>query len=294
MKSSSRKEKHIFGFTRLTTGGFTLIELLIVIAIIALLMGILIPALSKVRRQGKRISCLSNMKQLLIAWMAYAEANDGKIVNGGQSPSNDSGNVKEPYWCTWQPSTTFTATTPFDWRYDLLPNYEDRIEKMKGGALYRYLNNEKVYHCPEADKNMHRSYLIPNAMNGSWNACPLNYGQGQIMKRLGQIKKAGQRIVFLEERFPTPDSLIVPFKVAEWTPYDGPSCMHGNGADFAFADGHAEYWKWECSDMLYYCKICTDTTPSPDTNVTKCRKDVIRIQRAVWGELGYVPQAGWE
>jgi len=62
--------------------GFTLIELLVVIAIIAVLMAILMPALNRVREQGKRAACLSNVKQLTLGWIMYADDNDQKIVSG--------------------------------------------------------------------------------------------------------------------------------------------------------------------------------------------------------------------
>ena len=62
--------------------GFTLIELLVVIAIIAILMAILMPSLNRAREQGKRAACLSNLKQLTLAWIAYAGDNDDRIVNG--------------------------------------------------------------------------------------------------------------------------------------------------------------------------------------------------------------------
>src|SRR4030042_495760 len=62
---------------------FTLIELLVVIAIIAILMAILMPSLNRVREQGKRAVCTSNLKQLALAWIMYADENDSKIVNGG-------------------------------------------------------------------------------------------------------------------------------------------------------------------------------------------------------------------
>ena len=65
--------------------GFTLIELLVVIAIIAVLMAILIPTLNRAREQGKRATCLSNLKQLQLAWVMYADDFDGKIVNGSAS-----------------------------------------------------------------------------------------------------------------------------------------------------------------------------------------------------------------
>jgi len=62
--------------------GFTLIELLVVIAIIALLMSILMPALSKVREQSRLVGCLGNMRQWGIVCTMYAEANDGKLWSG--------------------------------------------------------------------------------------------------------------------------------------------------------------------------------------------------------------------
>lgn len=56
--------------------GFTLIELLVVIAIISLLMGILMPALSRVRDMGKRVGCMNNMRQVGIAYQMYANENE--------------------------------------------------------------------------------------------------------------------------------------------------------------------------------------------------------------------------
>ena len=61
--------------------GFTLIELLVVIAIIALLMGILMPALSAARDHGKRMHCASNTRTLSLACIMYAEDYDYRLVN---------------------------------------------------------------------------------------------------------------------------------------------------------------------------------------------------------------------
>ncbi|MFC1604334.1 type II secretion system protein [Planctomycetota bacterium] len=65
--------------TKYKQQGFTLIELLVVIAIIAILMTILMPALQKVREQGKKIVCSNNQKQIGISFNMYGSENDNKL-----------------------------------------------------------------------------------------------------------------------------------------------------------------------------------------------------------------------
>ena len=109
---------------------FTLIELLVVIAIIALLMAILLPILHRAREQGARAACLSNLRQLTLAWLLYAEDNDNKIVNGSTYFSRPG----EPAWigALWQVEGT----------------EKELSEHLKDGVLYRYCEDVDIYKCP--------------------------------------------------------------------------------------------------------------------------------------------------
>lgn len=76
---------HAKGATK-SSGAFTLVELLVVISIIAILAALLLPALASARERGRRVACLSNLRQLGIAIHGYASDNDGKIPYGPKAP----------------------------------------------------------------------------------------------------------------------------------------------------------------------------------------------------------------
>ena len=261
--------------------GFTLVELLVVIAVIALLMAILLPALSKARAQAKRIICLGNLKQMVLGWMVYSENNDSKLVNGGQAPPPTSAADcarTEPYWCSSFPSR---GSPGYDWDLSIVTKYEDRIEKMKGGAIFRYVQDVKMYRCPVAPRTTHRTFIMPTPMNAEWEGVGGCYPAAKVYKKIGQIKKSAQRVVYFEERVITPDAFQLPINFPTCPLVDRVDIMHGDGGNFGFADGHAEFHKYECQSTIIWANGGADPSSS-DTSFLN--KDYKWLKYAVWGE----------
>jgi prepilin-type N-terminal cleavage/methylation domain-containing protein/prepilin-type processing-associated H-X9-DG protein len=290
MKKLTGPRNHLIGPARRSAGeaGFTLIELLVVIAIIALLMAVLLPALGRARKQGKRAVCLSNLKQLLLGWTAYAETYDGKLANGGQSSTLRE--IKENYWCTQaEPPDGEYDWSFFPWDMSTL---QKRIDKLKTGSLWPYLKNPDIYRCPEAKRNMHRTYSIVNPMNAKWDdmtSCCISL-QGETMYDLGQIKNPQERIVFVEEGYPSPNAFMVYYTREGWC--DKVQMPHGKGANMGHADGHAELWKWVDERSLLWAKLDWSDPLSyslPYSVDQMGNKDLQRVQIAAWGKLGYKP-----
>ena len=148
------------------TRGFTLIELLVVIAIIALLMAILMPALSAAKKLATGAVCLANHRNLLIAWTLYADDNDGWLVSNGacyDTANDDSPWVHRPVDVAGNslPSNPAPATI----------TDQDRFRGIMAGTLWKYIKDVEAYHCPgdnrrstrQPPRDSYRSYSISYA-----------------------------------------------------------------------------------------------------------------------------------
>ena len=204
---------------------FTLVELLVVIGIIGLLISIIMPALNKAREQARRTRCLSNMRQLSIAWMLYATDSKGRICGSNTPPFvPPNGNPREFNWVTMDPATG-----------------GDSIRAIQGGMLFRYINSIEAYHCPNTN------YLRTYSMNG-WllGEGPVSRVTNKLAMHTSDIKKPHATFVFIEEWDPR-GYMINSFMVPPWnqsTWVDIPAPLHDRVGLLAFADGHAKVWPW--------------------------------------------------
>ncbi len=280
---------------------FTLIELLVVIAIIAILMAILMPALNRVKEQGRRAVCLSNLRQLQLAWDMYATENDDKVVNGeaygsgdGTAPIPTGGHHKGEQW--------WTGDDVGDFWMGINLAQEMQFQAIRAGALWSYCKKEQLYRCPTGVRGEMRTYTITDAINGLRRSGTYNGNTGVRVgrtvlwvKRRTDIVSPGpaQRIVFLDEGRITPDSYATHYQNERW--WDPPFVRHGDGTNVSFADGHSAYWKFKGMKTLETGKQAAvsgldahslhQMAPVSDDDF----QDLYRMQKAVWGRLGYTP-----
>ncbi|HWV99712.1 MAG TPA: H-X9-DG-CTERM domain-containing protein [Candidatus Acidoferrum sp.] len=245
--------------------------MLVVIAILAILAALLLPALSKSKTRAVSLACLSNLKQLETCWHLYA-----LDYNDILPPNNSIALIT---------SGTMLASAA-SWCTNIAP-YDADPAGIQNALLFPYNTSLAIYHCP-ADRSTvtapdgtalgqlrWRSYNMNLSINGLPDMDPYSF-ESPSFKKFTQIRNPdpAKLWVFLDVHEDEIFDATFGMPNQQWfgdprTWWDIPGNRHNQGANLSFGDGHAEYWKWVVPKIV---QVKDAIQPVPDAELPDYRR----------------------
>jgi prepilin-type N-terminal cleavage/methylation domain-containing protein/prepilin-type processing-associated H-X9-DG protein len=232
---------------------FTLIELLSVLAVAAILAGLLLPAAFKTKALGQRTKCLSNLKQFTLAWMMYHQEHDDRLVPN--VPWSDT-NSWVRGWINWVDPDLPANTNEVYLRDSKLSPYlgasteiwkcpADRDQAVNGGKIVRRVRSISMNGWLNPEKDWNLVYCPPIYCAPVYSAPAPGF---KSVRRITDIARPANIFVFHDERYESLNDgcfeVAMQYRGRDGLFADFPGSYHNRHGNFSFADGHVTSKRW--------------------------------------------------